>query len=192
MKRNICSYFRAAYFVQRKNHNRIIFSYVQQAHLAGAANVFGDHIVEWMMTNEIDRKNDGHSDIDTSDRYSFTSDTSREDLMAPPKAAKTTNKKASVPKQPIQNLHSSAPIPKKSISSATIPKKVVPTLDVQNDSSVQKAIPQTTSLSTDTIQLCAIQHKSKGKAAAEEWHTKRSATSTTFGTYFCIYKSPDN
>jgi hypothetical protein len=162
-------FFHARYFVQRKNHNRIIFSYVQQAHLAGAANVFGDHIVEWMMTNKIDRKNDGHSGIDTSDRYSFTSDTSCDDIFTPPKAAKNTNKKASAP---IKILHSSAPIPKKSISTAAIPKRVVPTLDVHSASSVHKAtITQTTSLATDTIQLLTIQPHSKGKSETSEWKT---------------------
>jgi hypothetical protein len=69
-------FFHAAYQLKTNAYNRIIFSYFKTQHVSEDTRVIGDQIVEWLVFNETERKEDTDSDvIDTSDRYSFSSDT---------------------------------------------------------------------------------------------------------------------
>jgi tRNA 2-selenouridine synthase SelU len=69
-------FIHAAYQLKTNAYNRIIFSYFKKKHVSEDTRVIGDQIIEWLAYNETDRKDDTDSDvIDTSDRYSFSSDT---------------------------------------------------------------------------------------------------------------------
>jgi hypothetical protein len=87
-------FLHAAYQLKTNAYNRIIFSYFKKKHVSEDTRVIGDQIIEWLAYNETDRKQDADSDvIDTSDRYSFSSDTGNEEAAEKSKKERNTSSK---------------------------------------------------------------------------------------------------
>jgi hypothetical protein len=104
-------FLHAAYQLKTNAYNRIIFSYFKKKHVSEDTRVIGDQIIEWLAYNETDRKQDADSDvIDTSDRYSFSSDTGNEEAAKKSKKELNTSSKQTQKRTAANTTSNCAPL----------------------------------------------------------------------------------